>query len=245
MSNMKNKLFYILIISIGIFFLHTNALAIPNLGVATNGTYYTDGGDCEDYQYVFAFDCSTGGADEGFAIGESGDYIYIWSNITNVDVWLLAEDAFSDNELHLINTVTMTSTPMNSDSGFTGSGGGQIDGYTSTPYWGVNLGSVESNPDYWTEITDSAFSSNGPFYVYTGRLVYEGTLPIGNYLFAAADTDGDGELEDPFEGVGGEITGGEFSPKTTSGVAVPEPGTLLLLGSGLVGLAFYGRRRKK
>jgi len=36
-----------------------------------------------------------------------------------------------------------------------------------------------------------------------------------------------------------------FSPKTTSSHATPEPATMLLLGSGLLGFGVFGRKRLK
>jgi hypothetical protein len=91
----------------------------------------------------------------------------------------------------------------------------------------------------------------------TGNLGFEpfsGTLSLGGgtltandfnfldtslQLFAAIHIGSIGELDDSiFIGAAGQPNGNGTAP-------VPEPGTILLLGGGLLGLAFYGRRQRK
>lgn len=48
-----------------------------------------------------------------------------------------------------------------------------------------------------------------------------------------------------FQGTGANGQGSDVAIPTGAPEPVPEPGTILLLGSGFVGLAIYGRRRKK
>jgi hypothetical protein len=60
-----------------------------------------------------------------------------------------------------------------------------------------------------------------------------------------AKTTGTGTTAPDYPGVGARVIGndGHFAGINATITAVPEPGTLLLIGSGIAGLAVYGRRR--
>ncbi len=165
---------------------------------------------------------------DGFPMPTSGGSLTIWygnnsggSLDLSSDIWLL------------------TTSANGNDFSFNGADFGPKDAFANasyqTPIYGVNLGNANS----WTPFS----SPNTTFYSYefggknfrylngnldTGLLGAE----IGDWMYAVLDN-------------GGKILGGEFSPKTTSSNAVPEPTTMLLLGAGLVGLAGFGRKKFK
>ena len=213
---MKEKLFIGMLVFGIALGMGTTAQAIPSLGV---GGEFSAGACAGDYWTCFAGN-SASGSGESFALPPSGGTITLWSNVTDADIWLVAEQS--------LGTITFAGSGNSSVLGTTG----QIDGYTDLPYSGVNLGPVTVGP--WAQFPAGTPFSTGQdtFYYYTGVLTYTGSDVTGDWLFLVADVGNNGPPLNP--------TGGEFSPKTTS--MVPEPGTALLLGAGLLGIAVYRRK---
>lgn len=231
-----------------------NAWAVPTLGVATDGPYYSSDPNLEltSYQDDWTTTIILWGPnqEEGFAIG-SGDTLYLWVTdqgedadltgmgyIFHTDIYLLT-DATSTSES---NPVPITDVTFNSSS-LSGTFDNQVDGYKPKPYSGINLGpvldgsnSLNTGWELLANVNPAADGYPGTTYVYTGIIQFNGALDGFDHFFTFADKEGDGAFSKGAD---------KFSPQTTSGVGVPvpEPSTLLLLGSGLAALGVIGRRK--
>jgi hypothetical protein len=193
-----------------------SAIAIPTLGVAP-------GTPTDPNTWNLSYD--------GFPIGLDGGQITIWygSDSGNInfdpdhnDLWLLTTSAngndFKFNGIDFIDPIQDLSVAS-----------------YKAPVVGVNLTDTYAFSSGWTPFQpgDKFYSyefgtGSKEFYFLTGTLdVGTAGLEIGDWMYAVLE--------------GNSVD--DFSPKTTSSMATPEPASMLLLGSGLLGLAGFGRRK--
>lgn len=237
----------------------TFAQAVPSAGVVPSdgGVYWGP-----DQDWLDAWTDTALGTGEGFISinilqGGSGD-LTLWYGANNSNSYAKIVPA----DMYLFSTygdakfdgVDPTWQEMNQIDGYKGADGvfdggyyvwdlPDIDGpFGSDNPW-ITYDNFKPLPGPDQDLADSTYGGNKLFNFYTGT--YVGNLPVYEWIFLVAVLDEEvaslAELTDGAIGPNGGGTDFIFSPKTTS-TTIPEPATMLLLGSGLLGLAGFRKK---
>ncbi len=210
---MKNQIAELMIV-IGVLLLPVFAGADPSLGVIDTDLLATYDGTGHSFPYPGDGDITVWWGDDSGSADKTAN-IY------------LVTDAGTGH------TFTIGTTTFNLDLPIFQ----QADGYKPIPYYALNLGSVGSPlvGGSWVDATAPYLTTGGKDF-YTLRGTFGGSgLTLGDWIFAIADTN--------HNGIVFENGQDDFSPQTTSTTEAPEPATMLLFVSGLIGLAGYGRKK--